>query len=511
MRSINGNWSLKKTWQLTLFAKDVGRFTIPPINFGKDISPAIQLTVTDSSSTGAASAKQKQATIPAKIFLEGSIDKKTGWIQSQFIYTVRLLRTVHITGASLSEPQTSDADAIIHKISEDQYQTTRQGIRYEVIERRYAIFPQKSGVLTINPVTFEGRINATQPRTIFDQFQLSGQLKRLRNKAINVTVKAAPETINLQDWLPASELQLIDEWSDDIQNITAGEPVTRTILIAAKGLTAVQLPDLTFDDIAGLKKYPDKALTEDKSDSGGITGYKQVKVALIPARAGRYTLPEIKLQWWNTKTSKQEVSIIPETVITVIENINADSSITTLPTTENAISVTENAPTDNKVAQPATLATSEPTYWKWLAAFFSCIWLITLLFLFKKPNTGDKKSANKIKRSKNKHSIASARNAARNAVIKNAKQNNPGETKAALIAWAQLNYENNKLSNLTQISQQCSKQLSQQIRQLNQALYSPEKPSWNSNELLTAFKNEQKLMNKPGQQQNSSLKPLYLP
>ena len=151
-------------------------------------------------------------------------------------------------------------------------------------------------------------------------------------------------------------------------------------------------------------------------------------------------------------------------------------------------------------------STSEPTYWKWLAAFFACLWLITLLFLFKKPKTSDKNSANKIKCSQSKHSIASARNT----VIKNAKQNNPGETKAALIRWAQLNYKNKELSNLTQICQQCSNQLSQQIRQLNQALYSPEKPSWNGEKMLSVFKNEQTLMNRPGQQQNSSLKPLYL-
>ncbi len=505
MRSINGNWSLKKTWQLTLFAKGTGRFTIPAINFGKDISPAIQLTVTDGSSPRGSSPKQKQqATIPAKIFLEGTIDKKIGWIQSQFIYTVRLLRTVNIIGASLSEPQTSDADAIIHKISEDQYQTTRQGIRYEVIERVYAIFPQKSGTLIIKPVTFEGRINATQPRTIFDQFRLSGQLKRLRNKAIEITVKAAPKTINLQNWLPASDVQLIDEWSNDIQNIKAGEPVTRTILIAAEGLTGVQLPDLQFEDIKGLKQYADKPIIEDKQSNTGITGYKQIKVALIPARAGTYTLPEIKLQWWNTKTNKKAFATLPETIITAIADINADSTTniaTTSPTATNKIPLNENTPTDNKTALPVTIVSGSHNYWKGLTALFAFAWLVTLILLFKKSKTGDKKDNNQTK-----HSIT----AATNTVIKNAKKNDPGKTRTALITWAQLNYNNKQLNNLTQISQQCSNKLSQQIRQLNQALYSPEKPSWNGMKLLTVFKNELSLINKKPHQQASALKPLYL-
>ena len=291
---INGTWKKTRVWQLTLIAKEVGKFTVPPINFGKDISPAIQITITNSTSPNSVS-PEGQATIPAKIFLESSIDNKTGWVQSQFIYTIRLLRTVSIASASLTEPVSNDPDAIIKKLSEDNYQTTRNGIRYEVIERRYAIFPQKSGQLKINPVTFEGRVNPTQPRTIFDQFRMSGQLKRLRSKAVTTTVKAAPATINLQDWLPAGELQLIEEWSDDIQNIKTGDPVTRTITIAALGLTAVQLPDLSFEEIDGLKQYPDKPVVEDRPEKSGITGLKQIKVALIPTAAGTYTLPEIKL------------------------------------------------------------------------------------------------------------------------------------------------------------------------------------------------------------------------
>ncbi len=312
MRSINGNWSLKKTWDLAVIAKNIGSFTIPPISFGTDTSPAIQVKVNKSTSPDSLT-PQGQATVPATIFLENSLDKESAWVQSQLIYTIRLLRTVGIANATLSEPVTSDPDAIIEKISEDSYQTTRKGIQYEVFERRYAIFPQKSGVLKIDPLTFEGRINATQPRTIFDQFRMSGQLKRLRSKAVETIVKANPASINLQDWLPASNLQLIEEWSDDIQDLKAGEPVTRTITIAAEGLTGVQLPDLDFNDIDGLKQYPDNSVIENRQSSNGITGLKQIKVALIPANAGTYTLPEIKLQWWNTKTDEERNSLHPST------------------------------------------------------------------------------------------------------------------------------------------------------------------------------------------------------
>lgn len=499
MRSINGNWSMKKTWDLSVIAKDVGKFTIPPIAFGSDTSPAIQVTVLNSSSPNSAS-PNGQSTIPAKIFLESSLDKKTGWVQAQFIYTIRLLRTVGIASASLTEPESNDPDAIIEKLSEDNYTTTRNGISYEVFERRYAIFPQRSGQLKINPVTFEGRVNATQPRTIFDQFRMSGQLKRLRSKAVSATVKAAPAAIKLQDWLPASELQLVEEWSDDISNIKTGDPVTRTITIAARGLTAVQLPDLKFQDIDGLKQYPDKAITENRTQSDGITGLKQIKIAIIPTRAGSYTLPEIKLQWWNTKTNKKEIATIPEKVLTAVGSASTTANITPTqaaqPLANTPPTVTNNAPV------PAPLPAANITYWQWSTLAFAVAWLVTLILLFRKP--GVDKTAQAVKP---EASFAPLKTAI-TAVEKQAKNNNAENTRTALIEWAKTAYADNTITNLSQISERCSPQLAKEIRHLNESLYSPEKPSWNGRSLLAAFKDERLQSNK-SEKNTSALKPLY--
>ena len=502
MRSINGSWSMKKTWDLAVIAKTVGKFTIPPIAFGKDISPAIQVTVKNSSSPNSVS-PDGQATIPAKIFLESSIDKKTGWVQSQIIYTVRLLRTVSIAGASISDPETNDPDAIMHKISEDNYQTTRNGIRYEVFERRYAIFPQKSGQLKINPVMFEGRVNAQQPMTIFDQFRMSGQLKRLRSKAVSASIKAAPDTINLQDWLPATEVQLLEEWSDDIQNIKTGDPVTRTITIAAEGLTAVQLPDLKFAEIDGLKLYPDKAVTEDRPASSGITGLKQIKVAIIPSVAGSYTLPEIKLQWWNTRTNKSESAIIPEQVLTATGSATT-SNIVTTPAPIQTQS-TDQGQVDIGEQQPApitTLAAGDPM-WKYIALAFALAWLITLLLLFRKTRDGAANLPAQI------HPARLPVKPAIAAVQKHAANNDAVQTREALIEWARAAYQDEYINNLSQISERCSPQLGQSIRQLNESLYSKEHLSWSGRDLLPHFKQEQALLGKHRNKDSSTLKPLY--
>jgi len=505
MRSVNGSWDLKKTWNLTVIAKDIGQFTVPPIKFGRDLSPAILIKIVNSTSPSTPLSNKGgkgPATVPAKIFLETSVDKTSGWVQAQFVYSVRLLRTVTIAGASISELTTSDPDAIIQQISEDNYQTTRNGIRYEVFERRYAIFPQTSGALKINPVIFDGRVNATQSRSIFDQFRMTGQRKRLRSKGINITVNPAPDAINLQDWLPAREIQLVEEWSDDIQNLKAGEPVTRTIMIAADGLTGVQLPDLQFDNIDGLKQYPDKAIIEDKQSTTGMTGYRQVKVALIPANAGTFTLPEIKLQWWNTQTNKKEIAALPKTIINV-----TGSAATYIPAppvqTENSTTTSKQVDTIGNTPTPKLISDNNPPYWKWLALFFAVIWLLTLILYFRKPG-----SKNTPKKTETAPPLPSIKAAISN-VEKFAKKNDAKNTKSALIEWAMVSYNDKSITNLSQIGEHCSPQLNQLIRQLNETLYSTEDKTWDGKALLSAFKNEQAFNSNKHDKPSSTLKPLY--
>ncbi len=520
MRFINGDYSLKKSWDLSVIAKQIGTFTIPSIKFGNDLSPAIQITVHDNPTannyapnpSSPKTSPGNQATIPATIFLENSLDKKETWVQSQLIYTIRLLRTVSVIGGSLTEaPETNDSDAIIHKISEDSYQTTRNNIRYDVFERRYAIFPQKSGVLKINPMTFEGRINAKQPQTIFDQFRMSGQLKRLRSKPLEATVNAAPDSINLQDWLPANNVQLLDEWSDDIQQIKTGEPITRTITIIADGLTGIQLPELNIEEINNVKQYPDKAVIENRqsTNSKGITGIKQIKVAMIPAVAGNYTLPEIKLAWWNTTSNQAEVAIIPEQTITAIGSASTTSQTsasTNTPIGASTTSPATTAQTTKAMEQLPAISSqnnNDKNPWPWISLFFAAAWLATLFLLLKKSTPTTVKSHTLSH--KKSESIASLISK----VKKHAKNNDAKHTKDALINWAQVFFADKTLSNLTQISQHCCVELSDEITQLNKILYSAEHTSWKGDKLLTAFKKQQTHTMHQQNRKNSALKPLY--
>ena len=508
MRFVNGNYSLKKSWDLSVIAKQTGTFTIPSIKFGNDISPAIQITVHENTAannlTPNASSPNNQANTSVSIFLENSLDKKETWVQAQLVYTIRLLRNVSVMGGSLTEvPETNDSDAIIHKISEDSYQTTRNGIRYDVFERRYAIFPQKSGSLKIHPMTFEGRINTQQARTFLERFRSSGQIKRLRSKPLEAVVKSAPPSINLQDWLPANQVQLLDEWSDDIQKIKTGEPITRTITIIADGLTGLQLPDLSIEEINNIKQYPDKPVIENRKSTGskGLTGIKQIKIAMIPAKAGNYTLPEIKLSWWNTVSNKKETATIPEKTITATGSTNS-----AIPEQINTQTDTPAIPqTENKLNQPPVISSTKNasgSLWQWISLCLATAWLITLYLFFKKPKTATATNVPVKEKQKSSKSLATI-------VNKHAQNNDAKQTKNALIQWAQVFFDDENINNLTQILQHCQTTLSNEIMQLNQALYSPEHASWNGKKLLVAFEEQQTHSKQHLKNETAVLKPLY--
>jgi len=501
MRLINGNYSLKKTWDLALMPRNIGSFTVPPISFGKDKSPSIHLTITNSTSPGS-TLPNGQASIPAKIFLESSVDKKTAYVQEQIIYSVRLLRTVGITGASLSTPTTSDPDAIIQRLGKDSsYRTTRHGIRYDVIERRYVIYPQHSGTLTIKPVTFQGRVNVMQPRTIFDQFGMGGQLKQLYSPTMRLRIKPKPVNVSSQDWLPASKLTLHDNWSADIHHAKTGNPITRTITITANGQTGAFLPDLKFNNVANLKQYPDKAITRDQTGSNGITGQRQTKIAMIPARPGNYVLPEIRLPWWNTRTHKEEVATLPATTL----HVSGAAQIT-----RSALPPQASAPTASKSAAIPTLPRALQNnnhLWKWIALVLASGWLLTLIYLFTTRRHSTPPATIKKK-------AAPALAPREKAILQACKQKQPEVIKNALLAWAQAYWPEQHISSLSQLSALCPPDLKQEIILLNQALYDPQTSqsglsSTHTKALADAFKQFRASRKKSGQTDETVLEPLY--
>ncbi|MCD8475766.1 MAG: hypothetical protein LRY40_04160 [Shewanella fodinae] len=81
-------------------------------------------------------------------------------------------------------------------------------------------------------------------------------------------------------------------------------------------------------------------------------------IAIVPAKAGDYTLPEIKVAWWNPHLNQEEYATLPARHIKVKPASNAPAP-------------------DLSVATPQAVPTA-PGYWPLATAVFAGLWLLTL-------------------------------------------------------------------------------------------------------------------------------------
>ena len=485
MSIINGNFSRKTVWTLVLLAKQAGNYALPAIEFGNDISPVLNIKIHKSSATASAP--------DSNLFLEAEINSSSAYVQSQLIYTVRLFRAVDIQNASLTEPELSDADAIVEKLGEDKrYQTTRNGVRFVVIERRYAIFPQQSGQLSIKPVEFNGQI-VSQRRSFFDRMPLNNVTKRIYSKQIDLTIKPVPANLKNKHWLPSTEVKLVDEWPDNSE-FKVGEPVTRTITLMAIGLTAAQLPEISAKEINGVKQYPDQPSLNDNKNKDGIIGVRQEKIAFIPTQSGTITLPELNIPWWNTKTEKIEYARIESKTISVLAGSNISTG-NQLP-----IQTTETTTT----AEPVNAISSDnvSNFWFYSSIVLLIGWLSTLYFLFR-ARPGKTVSAS------TSPAPSLSQNNISKKVISACHQNNAALCKTLLIDWAKQRWPEKSFTSLGDVSSQVDGDLQYQINKLNQSLYSDSGDNWQADDLKSAFeKTKGKPLNKTNDDLNS-LEPLH--
>ena len=148
---------------------------------------------------------------------------KNPYVQAQVFLTVRVLLRVNLAGADLSEPVVQDA--LVERLADDhRYGTVRNGLDYTVIERKFAIFPQKSGLLRIDPMHLTAQVDVGS-RAFFSR---STRAVRVKSDGIDLKVRPIPPEFTGKHWLPAADLKLEETWSSSPPQTKAGEPLTRT-------------------------------------------------------------------------------------------------------------------------------------------------------------------------------------------------------------------------------------------------------------------------------------------
>jgi hypothetical protein len=338
--SINGRTSAIVEYQINLRPKRTGELQIPPLKVGDEYSEALTLAVRPLD-PGVRDA------IETMIFFETEFTNNPVYVQAQTILIRRLFYSAGVQIYSDLPGIPELADAVVVPLGDTRSDTTtRNGRRYGVIEQRFAIFPEKSGELTIPPISVTSSV----------RLQSGGRTRRsgirVNTAAMNLQVLPIPAGYPASEpWLPAQSVSLDAQWSPPANSYEIGDPISVSIKAAALGNVASSIPPLSpgLSD-SQFKVYPEApALSEDTAGQQ-VVGHREQTFALIPTSPGGADIPAIRLTWWDTVADELRRSEIPGRLIELTGQVAIE---------QPAVRATDEVPAEASESSEATRPTSQ--------------------------------------------------------------------------------------------------------------------------------------------------------
>ena len=453
IQMLGGRTSQITEWRYQLMPRGPGTFTLAPVELAGALSSPVELQVLPALASDA----------PGDIFLEVEISPATAYVQSQVIYTQRLYRAVSTGRSSLTPPDVTGGETIVVPLGEDrEYQTIRDERTFIVLERRYAVFPQVAGELTIQPMVFEAVVITASGFS---------SLQRFRSEPVSLSVLPAvapPPEFAGAAWLPASQVEIEQRWSGDPEEFTAGIPQTRTLRVEVEGVLETQIPDLSLFETDSLQQYADQPELVRESSADGTRAVRTERFAVIAQTAGALTIPAVELPWFNVVSREWEVARIEPREVTVLPSREPGAEIAPAPTPE---------------APPVESVRTGDRLWQGISAALLAAWMLTLLVWWQSGRV--KRAAARRQPVAEAPGRVSERRLLRQ-LRAACSANDAGRARRLLLDWGAARFGEEPQS-LGRLAAMLPADLAAAIGELERSLYGPGSPDWNGRALRDAL------------------------
>ena len=455
---VNGQIRRSKTWTFVLMPKRAGEIVIPSISIGAESSEPLMITVSEPSYAPPGE---------AEVFVTAEVDFAETYVQAQVLLTVKIYRSVPTRQPALRDPAVIGVEVLSELAGDDRsYDAVIDGTPYSVVERVYALYPQEHGSIEISPARFEARV--------LREGRITGR-KVFESEPLTVTVRPIPPQPDEYPgavWLPAKDLQVTEDWSRDVSEVKAGEPLTRHVTISALGQLETQIPALDPPEVDGINVYPDKPDLSRTVEPGGIRGIRKDQHAMIGIAAGVVTLPAIEIPWWNTAAGEWQVARLPERSVTILPSGEA-------PPPEPAPAPDAEA---DEAAKPAEVSLP-PEFWRRVSELLAGVWLVTLLAWWwsSRPVKHEPREPAPVPIHKRQSRLLKdARKAARSG--------DGAAVKQALLEWAALEWPDAPPRSIGALSSRVSDDLAVQLDALSSLSYGPQPGAFDGEALAAALR-----------------------
>ena len=499
---VNNTIEQSRQWNLVLMPKHSGNITIPAIKLDKFSTQPVTIKVVKAGEQISPQAPGQSGEPRFKI--SGTVDNRSPYVQQQVNYTLTLYDTGGLQGEEPMFMTADNSEWIIRNLGEPQISTqVINGRTIREIKFQYALFPQKSGELTVPSVKFNGFYLTKDSRRdpfsdVFGDdmfiagFGLSDVFATrnpvvLTTEPIKINVRPAAEANNGNWWLPASKVELLAQFDPANPVFKAGEAVSRTIYLRASGVVDTQLPEIRFPEAAGLKQYPEKPQTQMKVENGKVVSLEKIVNTYLPQQAGELILPAISVNWFNVNSGRMEQATLPAQKIRVLPGAAAPTAapspaaepeLKAVPTQAAPISPSASSPEKLSDINIEKIETITPFYiYLLLGIAFAAGIMVSWLIMKAWGSRGSAKPSNYKK-----------------AVVSAAEAKDLRGLRDDLLGWAAERWQRDDVTSLKEVADLAqSPDFGIELEKLTEALYARSNTEWNPESFIKAFQKVNKM------------------
>lgn len=198
--------------------------------------------------------------------------------------------------------------AVVAPSSEQPGHLTEQidGTTWFGVSMAYLVTPMQGGDVTVPALSLDvSPGQAAAPVTV-------------TTPPLTLAVRTVPRPPGAEHALGTTRFALTQRLDRSLDDLRVGDAVTRTIESSADGARAMLIPPVTFAPVPGLKAYPAAPQVEDVTkDRVGFVGGRRVDATTyVVQHAGRYELPAIDVEWWDTAAGRLRTASAPAVTFT---------------------------------------------------------------------------------------------------------------------------------------------------------------------------------------------------
>ena len=334
---INGAMSSSNTYTFYLRPQKEGKFSIPEATLETEnetiSSNTIEITVVKGTSTPqtqqqSPKSRKDEDLLGENLYLKAFVDKSTVYQNQQILVEYKLYFRVDVRSYNIEKLPTNTGFWMEEFKLPSQPRVGNEiinGINYRVATlRKVALFPTRSGEISIEPMTISLDAVVKQKRrsrSIFDDFfddPFGRTVKTsVSSQSLNIKVKPLPQTGR-----PADFEGVVGQYNmalnADKKELKANEAVSLKLSLRGDGnIKLLKAPKINLP--ADMEIYEPKEKTNISRNNNKISGSKEIEYIVVPRFKGEYKINPVSFSYFDPIKSQYRTLKTDPIVLSILE------------------------------------------------------------------------------------------------------------------------------------------------------------------------------------------------